>query len=91
MTENLSVDDQGLTTAAADSADIATSLATAAAGTSSGSQPSHGGVSAVDAALASARARQATQVSNHAQYLKASSGMYRRADDDGAVAVVRTV
>ncbi|OBG53897.1 hypothetical protein [Mycolicibacterium fortuitum] len=56
-----------------------------------GSQPSHAGVSAIDAALAGVRGRQATRVSDHAQYLKIASGVYRHVDDDGAAAVTRTV
>lgn len=91
MTGHLSVDDQGLNAAAANSADIAGSLAATATGTSSGNQPSHAGVSAIEAALSSARARHAARVSNHAQYMKIGSGVYRRTDDDGAVAVTRTV
>lgn len=91
VTEHQSVDDQGLTAAAKGSADIAAALAVTAAGTSSGSQPSHAGVSAIDAGLSSARERQATRVSNHAQYLRIASGVYRHTDDDGAAAVARTV
>ncbi|WP_301122683.1 hypothetical protein [Mycolicibacterium fortuitum] len=90
MTERLSVDDQGLDAAAQHSADIAASLA-AASDIGSGNQPSHAGVSALDAALALARDRQATQVTNHAQYMKVGSGVYSRTDDDAADAVVRTV
>lgn len=90
MTERLSVDDRGLNAAAQDSEGIAASLA-ATTESASGSQPSHAGVSAIEAALASARDRQAARVSNHAQYMKLGSGVYRRTDDDGAAAVVRTV
>ncbi|ORV24675.1 hypothetical protein AWB98_20810 [Mycolicibacterium conceptionense] len=91
MTERLSVDNQGLNAAAADSAEIAGSLGSTVAGASSGSQPSHAGVSAIDAALASARDRQATRVSNHAQYMRLGSGVYRRTDDEAAATVVRTI
>ncbi|OMC11934.1 hypothetical protein [Mycolicibacterium fortuitum] len=91
MTERLSVDDEGLNAAAAGSADIAGSLGATEAGASSGSQPSHAGVSAIEAALASVRDRQATRVSNHAQYMKLGSGVYRRTDDQAAAAVVRTI
>lgn len=92
MTQRLSVDDEGLKAAAAGSADIAGALvATPTAGEVSESQPSHFGASAVDAALASARDRQATQVSNHAKYMRVGSGVYRHTDDDAAAAVVRTI
>ncbi|MGW4097154.1 hypothetical protein [Mycobacterium sp. NPDC004974] len=92
MTERLLIDDQGLNAAAQGSAEVAASLeATAAPSATSGDQPSHAGVSAIDAALASARDRQATRVSNHAQYMKLGSGVYRRTDDDGAAAVTRTI
>ncbi|MEN3219717.1 hypothetical protein FPV58_30910 [Mycolicibacterium porcinum] len=91
MTERLSVDDEGLNAAAHHSADIAGSLAVTAAGTDSGSQPSHAGVSAIDAALASARDRQGVRVSNHAQYMKLGSGVYRHTDEGAAAAVVRTI
>ncbi|WP_066897032.1 hypothetical protein [Mycolicibacterium houstonense] len=91
MTDRLSVDDQGLNAAAQSSADIADSLEATEARTNTGSQPSHAGVSAIDAALASARDRQAARVSHHAQYLKIGSAVYRHADDDGAASVMRTV
>lgn len=91
MTERLSVDDRGLNAAAEDSADIADSLEATASAATSGDQPSHAGASAIDAALASVRGRQAARVSNHSQYMKIGSGVYRRTDDDGAAAVVRTV
>lgn len=92
MTERLSVDDQGLNAAAGGSADIADSLeASAASGATSGDQPSHAGVAAIEAALASVRDRQATRVSNHAQYMRVGSGVYRRTDDEASTAVVRTI
>lgn len=91
MTGNLSVDGQGLDAAAAGSVEVAASLAGTAASAGSGSQPSHAGVSAIDAALASARDLQAARVSNHAQYMKIGSGEYRHTDDDAAAAVKRTV
>ncbi|ALI24927.1 hypothetical protein XA26_10700 [Mycolicibacterium fortuitum] len=92
MTERLSVDDQGLNAAGTVSTEIAATLAAPAAPSGDpGSQPSHAGVSAIDAALAGVRGRQATRVSDHAQYLKIASGVYRHVDDDGAAAVTRTV
>lgn len=92
MTGNLSVDDQGLKAAAAGSAEVAAALASAtSAPPSSGNQASHAGVSAIDAALSSARDRQARRVSNHAQYMTVGSGVYRHTDDDAADAVTRTV
>ncbi|MGV0768700.1 hypothetical protein [Mycobacterium syngnathidarum] len=92
MTERLSVDDQGLNASASTSTEIAASLASPAAATAdAGSQPSHAGVSAIDAALAAARDRQAARVSNHAQYLKIGSGVYRLTDDGAAAVVTRTV
>ncbi|MCG7611282.1 MULTISPECIES: hypothetical protein [Mycobacterium] len=89
---HLHVDTGSLSAAAAQGDAVAATLAsTGAAGEGSGSQPSHAGVSAIDAALASARDRQAARVSNHSEYMKVGSGVYRRTDDDGADAVARTV
>ncbi|MGV0772046.1 hypothetical protein [Mycobacterium syngnathidarum] len=87
---DLHVDAAALTAAATASESVADGLV-AGAGTAAGTQPSHAGVAAVDAALASARDRQAARVSHHAQSMKVGSGVYRHTDDDGAAAVTRTV
>lgn len=92
MTEHLSVDDRGMNAAATASSEIAATLATTSSvSPSAGSQPSHAGASAMEAALASVRDRQAIRVSNHAKYLKIGSGVYRDTDHDAADAVTRTV
>ncbi|MCV7067944.1 hypothetical protein H7H51_23640 [Mycolicibacterium farcinogenes] len=88
---NLHFDADSVSAVAAGADTVAEDLAASPVTATSGSQPSHAGVSAIDAALAGVRDRQATRVSDHAQYLKIASGVYRHVDDDGAAAITRTV
>lgn len=86
------VDTAGLTAASAASADIAHGLAVDGdVGGAAGEQPSHGGVAALDGALAAARARQARRVERQASDLHSAAAVYTHTDESAADDATRTV
>lgn len=92
MADELSVDNARLSAAALRSADIADTLATGTSGgPPAGSQPSHAGASAFDAALASARARQSARAGAHASDLRTASAVYTDTDDGAADGLSRSI
>jgi hypothetical protein len=88
----LIVDGAGLSAGAASSADIADRLAASVEGSSRpGGQPSHAGVSAFGAAVASVRIRQSARMSTHHSAMRTAAVRYADTDDEGAGAIARTV
>lgn len=92
MTDRLAVDTAGLAAASDASADIADGLAVDGdVGGVAGEQPSHGGVAALDGALAAARARQARRVEGQGSDLHTVAAVYTHTDESGADDVTRTI
>lgn len=92
VTDRLAVDTAGLTAASVASADIADGLAIDGnGGGAAGDQPSHGGVAALDGALAAARARQSRRIAGQGSDLHAAAAVYTHTDESGADDVTRTI
>lgn len=91
MPEPLRVDADGLRLAAAKSAGIASALATGGSTGSGGSQASHAGVCAVDAALASIRDRLSERVGGQASNLSAAGNRYGDTDQQSGETIAETV
>ncbi|OMC41259.1 hypothetical protein A5740_22570 [Mycobacterium sp. GA-1841] len=91
MTQRLSVDGQGLNAAAADSAEAAALLDASGPGTISGDQPSHVGVVAIRAAVASVRAAQSARLAQNGSAMSTASAVYILTDDGAAHDITRTV
>ncbi|BDY33139.1 type VII secretion target [Mycolicibacterium mageritense] len=92
MADDLSVDTAGLRTGAARHGEVAEAIATTHGDTAAaGSQPSHAGVAAIRAAVASARAAQSGRVAQLGTGLSAANAVYIHADDDAADNITRTV
>lgn len=90
VVDRLAVDSAGLSAGAARSVDIAQALAGGTAA-GSGGQPSHTGVAALDAAMASVRTRQSTRVSGQGDDLHTASALYTHTDGDAADGVTRSI
>ncbi|SKU86081.1 Protein of uncharacterised function (DUF2580) [Mycobacteroides abscessus subsp. massiliense] len=80
MADHLGVDPDGLRSGASRSDGLAASLTAQGAGGSSGSQPSHAGVSAILAAAQAAREQQADRVSGQANTLRSNASQYDSTD-----------
>ena len=88
MASELEVDARGLRGAAASSENAAATLSVGEEPRASeSSQPSGGGVNAVNAALAAARTRQSQRINRQANDLRISSARYEATDAAGAGAI----
>ncbi|KUI13990.1 hypothetical protein AU193_08090 [Mycobacterium sp. GA-1285] len=85
MAENLDVDPTGLRTAAAGSDGLAAALgATPSAASAGGGQATHAAVSAMDAAIATARLGQSARISQQAADMQSAGSTYQSTDERAA-------
>lgn len=85
MADLFEVDTAGLRSGAADSQTLATALGNGTFGSGrSGSQKSHAGVAAVDAAVASTRGTQSRRMGEQSAFLTAGSDRYESTDTSQA-------
>ena len=87
MADDLRIDTDGLHSGAAGSDILASALATGASCGGAGSQPSHGGVSAVLAAAESVRGRQSGRVAQQASDMRTAASRYDETDGHNATAI----
>ncbi|CRZ17591.1 hypothetical protein [Mycolicibacterium neworleansense] len=91
MANELQVDAAGLRRAANSSTGVVAGLTSPAASNPTSSQPSAGGVAAMNAALASTQSRQSARMTGQAGDLSVSSARYDSADSDGRDSINATV
>lgn len=87
MADELEVDTGGLRSAAANSESTAGTLTGAGLTDATSTQPSGGGVAAVNAALASVRTRQSARITGQAGDMSTASARYDTTDEDEAGAI----
>ncbi len=87
MANELQVDPNGLLGAAESSDTVATSLVASETAAPPSTQPSGGGVAAVNAALAAVQNRQRIRITGQAHDLTVSSAKYERTDTEGSDAI----
>lgn len=87
MAGELNVDSGGLNAAAASSETAAAGLAGTTPGGTTSTQPSAGGVAAVNAALTALQGRQSTRITGQATDMTTSAAAYTRTDADGSDAI----
>jgi hypothetical protein len=91
MTDDLEVNPDGLRSGAGDSLGVITSLTTQASERPSAGQPSHVGVSAVDAAVSSVRGLQYTRISEQASDMSTGGSRYEDTDGQSAGSLTESV